>query len=205
MGHANLSNLSEMFINLLYAKGRLTIGQAIETAVRRKEALHASEGEYDDDGTLGIGFMDIIHLLNSRSGKDYSGVSPTNRWQGPWVIPDWNVCKPPKGAVLTDTAKNLLKQCRKVDVAYIPVCPVWEQRSLFAVCANAVQEAGNEEWAELIRSFPKRYRAYAMWDSDDDEYYNGDAWEDFDKIRWVFAPGWRKRYKEVPRLGSVTH
>lgn len=204
MGHANLQNLSDLFVNLLYAKGRLTIEQAIETAISRNETLHASEGEYEDEGMLGMGFMDILDLLHSRNGKGYRTHSG-QRWEGPWVVPDWDVCKVPKGVKPGDTAKNLLKQCRAVDVAYIPICPVWEQRNLFAVCADAVQDDGYEEWAELIRDFPKVYRAYAMWDMDDDTFHDGDEWENFDKIRWVFAPGWRKRYRDVPRLGNVTH
>lgn len=202
MGHANLSNLSDLFINLLYAKGKLTIATAIETAVRRNETLHASEGQYHDEEMLGIGFMDIINLLNSSDGQ---GFDNRRNWEGPWVVPDWDVCKPPKGVTPTDTMRNLLKQCRKVDVAYIPMCPVWEQRELFGVCADAIQDEGHDDWAELVRDFPKCFRAYAMWKMDDEEYYNGDAWEDFDKIRWVFASGWRKRYRDVPRLSHVTH
>lgn len=204
MGHANLTNLSELFVNLLYAKGRLTIADAIETSIRRNETLHASEGEYEDDGTLGIGFMDIIDLLNSSDGKGYQSYT-NRRWEGPWVIGDWDVCKVPKGIVATDTMKNLLKQCRDVDVAYVPMCPVWESRNLFAICADAIQDAGHDEWAKLVREFPQVFRAYAMWKIEDDEYHNTDAWQEFDKIRWIFAPGWRKRYKEVPRLGNVTH
>ena len=203
MGHANLTNLSEVFINLLYAKGRLTIGDAVATAIRRKETLHASEGEYDDDGVLGMGFMDIIAFLNSRDGRDYTGGRGT--WEGPFVVPDWDVCKVPKGVALTDNIQILIKRCRKVQVAYIPMNTVWEERLLFGVCADAIQDAGHDEWAALVRGFPKAYRAYEMWEREADEFHDGDAWEDFDRIRWVFAPGWRKRYRDIPRLSHVTH
>jgi hypothetical protein len=27
----------------------------------------------------------------------------------------------------------------------------------------------------------------------------------FDSIKWKFSPGWRKRYPDIPRLGSVTN
>jgi hypothetical protein len=41
------------------------------------------------------------------------------------------------------------------------------------------------------------------WDSGD----NGDGGEygEFDVIEWKFAPGWRKLYPEIPKLGNVTH
>lgn len=202
MGHANLSNLSDLFVNLLYAKGRLTITDAITTAAKRKETLHASEGEYDDDGMLGMGFMDILDLLNSSDGK---GFNDRANWEGPWVIPDWDVCKAPKGAQVTGTMRTLLAQCRAVQVAYIPINTVWERRDLFAICADAVQDGGNDAWAELIRGFPRAFVAYQMWKQESSEFHDGDWWEDFDRIRWVFAPGWRNRYRDVPRLGNVTH
>lgn len=203
MGHANLTNLSELFINRLYAKGRLTIGDAIAAAVKRGETLHASEGEYEEEEMLGLGFMDVIAFLHSRDGRDYSGGPGT--WEGPFIVPDWDVCKVPKGADLTSNIEMLTARCRKVQVAYIPMNTVWEERELFGVCADAIQDAGNDDWAELVRHFPKAYRAYEAWDRELDEYHDNDMWEDFDRIRWVFAPGWRKRYRDVPRLSSVTH
>lgn len=201
MGHANLTNLSEMFINLLYAKGRLTVGDAVAAAIRRKETLRASEGEYDDEGMLGMGFMYIVEFLHSRNGQGYAGGRAA--WEGPFVVPDWDVCKVPKGTDLTD--QTLIERCRKVQVAYTPVNTVWEERLLFGVCADAIQDAGHDEWAALVRGFPAAYRSYEMWQREADEWHDGDAWEDFDRIRWVFAPGWRNRYRDVPRLGSVTH
>lgn len=204
MGHANLSNLSDLFVNLLYAKGRLTIAAAIETAVRRNETVHASEGQYHDEEMLGLGFMDIIQLLTSTDGKGYSGDN-SGKWEGPWVVADWDVCKVPKSITPTDRINNLLKQCRKVSLGYIPMCPVWEERMLFEVCADAIQDEGHDQWSALVRRFPKCFRAWAMWHSGDEDYHNGDYWEDFDHIRWVFAPTWRNRYKDVPRLENVTH
>lgn len=201
MGHANLTNLSEIYINLLYAKGKLSIRDAIEAAVRRHETLHASEGEYDDDGTLGMGFMDIVAFLSSEDGRDYSGGD--GPWPGPFIVPDWVSWKPPRGVRLGSTATAMTRRIRGILETHINLS--WEERELFRVAADAIQDEGHEVWAERLRRHPGEYQAYALWKCDSDEYHDGDHWEAFDCIPWRFTPGWRNRYRDVPRLGHVTH
>ena len=43
----------------------------------------------------------------------------------------------------------------------------------------------------------------AEWDCGDDG--SGGEYGALDSIPWKFAPGWRNKYPEIPRLGSVTH
>jgi hypothetical protein len=75
VGHANLSNLSNFFINRLYAKGSLSISECIEALQAAGETLHASEGEYDEDSMLAMGLIDIVHYLTlvGPSKHGYSG------------------------------------------------------------------------------------------------------------------------------------
>lgn len=44
---------------------------------------------------------------------------------------------------------------------------------------------------------------HSDWDSGDDG--NGGEYGEFDAIEWRFAPGWRKLYPKIPKLGNVTH
>lgn len=41
------------------------------------------------------------------------------------------------------------------------------------------------------------------WDCGDDG--NGGEYGIFDSIQWVFGPGWRQKYRDIPRLGNITH
>jgi hypothetical protein len=49
MGHANLENLSTLFLNRLYAKGKTSIAQACDVALKKKQYVKASEGVLNDD------------------------------------------------------------------------------------------------------------------------------------------------------------
>lgn len=205
MGHANLSNLSDLFVNLLYAKGRLSIDDAVTAAVKRKEAVRASEGPHADEGTLATAFNDVVAHLTDPTGRGYFHNGP---WEGPWVEPEflkyafsYNANRIPE----SDTVTNLLRQC---SVAYVQRAfgNVLPDEALFGVCADAIQDLGDDAWALRVRSFPRQYwvwrmRALKKWDVFDEEV----NWKAFDSTKWVFCAGWRRRYKEIPRLSDVTH
>lgn len=65
MGHANLRNISDFFIKRLYAKGKLSIREAIDAMVEKGETLHASEGEYEEPEMLGMGLEEVVNFLRS--------------------------------------------------------------------------------------------------------------------------------------------
>ena len=66
MGHANLKNLDVLMIKRIYAKGKVTLRDLVQTAILQGESLQASEGPYDDAGMLCYGFEHCIlfHLKN---------------------------------------------------------------------------------------------------------------------------------------------
>ena len=63
MGHANLENLSELFVRRLYANGRLSIAECTEVAVEKGETLHASEGELEEECMISFGFEEVVQFL----------------------------------------------------------------------------------------------------------------------------------------------
>jgi hypothetical protein len=63
VGHANVKNLSEFFIRRLYARGKLSLREAIEGAMAKGLTLNASEGPYDDEGMIGMGLEVCISWL----------------------------------------------------------------------------------------------------------------------------------------------
>jgi len=62
MGHANVSNLSDLMLRGIYARGKLSLREMVETAMKRGESLHASEGEYTDEGMIDYGFLELINF-----------------------------------------------------------------------------------------------------------------------------------------------
>jgi hypothetical protein len=65
MGHANVANLSEFFVKRLYAKGKLSIREAVKKLQEKGETLHAGEGEISEDYALAMGLEDVIRYLLS--------------------------------------------------------------------------------------------------------------------------------------------
>ncbi len=117
MGHANISNLSDLFVNLLYARGKLTIEEAVKTAKKRGETLHASEGEYDaDSGMVGVGLNEFCAFLtcDERSARANWG------WRGPW---DGPFIEP----VLELMSPELVALYKKWDANEDGVEDLWEQ------------------------------------------------------------------------------
>jgi len=68
MGYANYTNLSRFFVRRLYAKGKLSMKEAVDAAVNAKETMHASECDYPEPYMLGMAFEEIVwFLLKSHS------------------------------------------------------------------------------------------------------------------------------------------
>jgi hypothetical protein len=82
VGHANLTNLSEFFQRRLYAKGKLSIEDAVHAARSAGETLNASEAAYEDKGMLAFGFNEIVRFLASHSCD-----CPCCDSQGPVIVP----------------------------------------------------------------------------------------------------------------------
>jgi hypothetical protein len=69
MGHANASNLAKLALRQLYARGKVTIAELTEVAVKREEVFHTSEGSYTDPHMLSYGFEEVFSFwLNQRMG-----------------------------------------------------------------------------------------------------------------------------------------
>jgi hypothetical protein len=143
MGHANLGNLSNLFVRQLFAKGKLSIREITDIAVAKKETVHASEGELDDECMLSYSFEEIVgFLLCDHKSSPKSKATP--------VI---EVCDYDK---LTD-----------------------EQRDIYD-------------------KFVSNDDAMSNWDSGDDG--RSGEYGLLDSIYFRFAPGWRKRYPDIPIL-----
>jgi hypothetical protein len=63
MGHANYTNLSKVFVQRLYAKGKITIADAMRAAQKKRETIHASEGQYVDEDMLSEAMGEIAFFL----------------------------------------------------------------------------------------------------------------------------------------------
>lgn len=63
MGHANVTNLSELFIRQIYAKGKVSMAEVADVGIARGEKLHASEGDYSERYMLCMGLMEIVTYL----------------------------------------------------------------------------------------------------------------------------------------------
>lgn len=183
----------------------MTIAGAVAAAVKAKEVLHASEGDYDDEGMLSMAFGEIVGLLASEDGYGWRAEQNDDQWEGPWIEPLFHPTIAPKGVQETATVTNLLAQCAE---AFLTVKPVQflPQENLFGITADAIQDMGQDAWADRVRDFPRRYWVYHEWKAR--RYACLDNLENctaFDAIEWRFTKGWRKRYRDVPRLGSISN
>jgi hypothetical protein len=197
VGHANLSNISDFFVNRLYAKGALSIADCAAALAAAGETLHASEGEYEDDSMLRMGLVDIVYYLSCTDPTRHGFSGPEGG--GPWIVPELSVWLGPKKSVSRE-ARRLLDACLEEPLDHLR----------YAVAADKLTDEGKQEWAEAVRLAGRRAEALGQWHegSDDQWDYNEDGTgtgDVFDGIPWRFAPGWRKRYRDVPRLGNVTH
>ena len=60
MGHASLGNLRKVFTRRIFAKGRVSVAECIKIAQNTGETVHASEGDYEDEGTVGAMFGEVV-------------------------------------------------------------------------------------------------------------------------------------------------
>jgi len=70
VGHADLSNLSNLWMRRIYAKGSLSVSEAVDVATKNGEGVHASEGEYTEPEMLAQAFEDILHDSFLQDGDD---------------------------------------------------------------------------------------------------------------------------------------
>lgn len=195
MGHANYTNLCQMFVKLLYAKGVVTIGDAVATADRRKERLHASEGEYDgESGMVGLAleeYCSFISISEFAYARRYWGWQ--GRWDGPFIVADLTLeVAKPKGFVPDSDYRALVAGMGMLD------------ETRHGVLADFVQERGWDRWSDHIRILPSLRQHYEAW-RDMEIDTSSEQWELTDKIPWRFVRRWRNRYREVPILSNVTH
>jgi hypothetical protein len=198
MGHANLRNLSEFFINRLYAKGNVSINDCIQAMQKHGVALQASEAAYDVDAMLGMGLQDVIHYLALENPQEHGYSGPGREGVGPWIEPVLDVWlgSATQARRLSSTARALLKQCVKTP----------EDETQHRATADKLEEEGFTDWSAHVRTLLRQRQLFQQWS----EPQGCERWEEaeyavFDRIPWRFTKGWRKRYRDVPRLGNVTH
>lgn len=76
MGHANLENLSEVVVRHLYAKGKASIQQMVDFAIKKGETLHASEGQYDQEYMISMGIEEVVSFLSRPHSLNRSKATP---------------------------------------------------------------------------------------------------------------------------------
>lgn len=143
MGHARLTNLSNIFVRRLFAKGKVTIREVADVCLAKGETLHASEGEYEERHMVCFGLEDVVDFLLKKHKYTPHG-EPT-----PVIEP--------------------------VDMTE-------EQQKIY------------EQWIDGDTT---------EWDCGNDG--EGGEYGILDSIHFRFAPGWRKRYPDIPILEHITH
>lgn len=68
MGHADLTNISTIFVDLLFKQKTVTVRQVVDLLVARGEAVHASEGLLEDRAMLGYSCENVLSFLLNRHG-----------------------------------------------------------------------------------------------------------------------------------------
>jgi len=66
MGHAYVRNLSDFVVEELHARGELSFSETVQLALERGLTLNASEGAYDDEGSLKLGLTCVFSWLTQR-------------------------------------------------------------------------------------------------------------------------------------------
>ena len=84
MGHMHPESLCKFFVRRLYAKGKLTIRDAIDGAKKAKLVVSCSEGTYEDDYMYGMGFEHIVQFLLA----DHRYIRSSHTNQSPIIQPD---------------------------------------------------------------------------------------------------------------------
>ncbi len=198
MGHANVSNISNLFVNRLYAKGKLSIAECVAALSKAGETVHASEGEYDDESMLGLMVVHVIHYLTRKDPTRHGYSGP--RRGGPWIEPALTAWLGKRRSV-TSLTRRLLDEIEAGSNEVLTIC----------AAADRLLEEGFDAWSVAVRLLPRQREVLAEWEQDKDDAWDRD--EDnpnskgilFDHIPWRFARGWRKRYRDVPRLSNITN
>lgn len=191
MGHANISNIGTFFINRLYAKGTLTITEGVTAMVGKGETVHASEGEYEDEGMLSFALESQIGFWLDPSSEGYRGREP-----GPFIEPMLSIWFGKKSALSWHGRKLLKILEEQTNATALP-----DAETTYLMVADKIEEDGQTEWAAHLRILLRQRELLEQfkrseldnWDMDEKE----GEYALFDAIRWRFAPGWRKRFKEV--------
>lgn len=92
MGHFHCGNISKFVVRYVYAKGTATLRQMTDSAVRRREKIHASEGSYDSREMLeqGIEILLSIHCQAGVLEPVLAGDRQRDLWFGYWLHQfDW--------------------------------------------------------------------------------------------------------------------
>ena len=163
MGHANLTNISQFFVRRLYAKGPMSITQIVQALAAAGETLHASEGEYDDDGTIGMGVMDVICYLTKEnpSQHDYSGPNGG----GPWIVPiltAWHGGK----RLVTGLTRRMLNEIEKGDHDPLTVHGA-ARPSIGSLSGEAGKDVAGQGWAGLGEARKGGERTGTDWQGKD--------------------------------------
>jgi hypothetical protein len=140
VGHAYVKNLSQLVIRQVYAKGKVSLREMTEFAIKKGEWVHASEGDYEEYGMISMMLSEIVNYY--LHGHKYTPQSE---------------------------ATPVLEACDMDE----------RQKKIY------------DEWVEDGEAF-EQWRAD---EGDPDAEYNV-----FDSIKWRYAPGWRKRYPDLPLL-----
>lgn len=193
MGHANLTNISQFFVNWLYAKGALSIADCAKALVAAGETLHASEGQYEDEEILMIGLADVVDYLALENPRRYGYTGPDGN-VGPHIVPVLDVWLGNRSR-LTPAIKVSLRVCESNR----------DDQGPHEVAADQLSEAGLEAWSAHVRGLLRSRVIYLQWVDEQAGNWDTEEYEIFDAIPWRFAKWWRTRYRDVPILSNVTH
>lgn len=199
MGHANLTNISTFFVRRLYAKGRLSIFQCTEALIKAKEALHASEGQYEDEDMLRMGLADVVHYLTRTNPTRHGYSGPAKG--GPWIIPHFGNAA--VEAYYKIPAEDLSETGRKLQALARNETPTPDY---LLVYADQLDESGFDVLAQRMRTEAMQRKAWHNYMEDDEVDDEEWFYEAFDNIDWYYAPGKRNTYPDgIPILSNVTH
>ncbi len=86
MGHFYCHNISRLVVRYVYAKGRATLRQMTDSALRRREKIHAAEGSYNSREMLeqGIETLLSIHIRNGVLEPIFASDRQREVWFGYW-------------------------------------------------------------------------------------------------------------------------
>lgn len=205
MGHANVSNISDFFVNQLYTKGAMSINEMVDALAKAKETVHASEGEYDDLYMLDMVVCQVIDYLTKKDPTRHGYSGP--RGGGPWIEPALTAWHGKRKQV----SPVLRAMLDEVDKGYHDATSLDQEELTAQAAADKLIEEGFEDWAAKVRLLHRQRRLLHEWhhnENDEWDYDEDDPDSDgtvFNNIKWRFCKGVRKNYRDVPRLNHITN